>query len=408
MASTVANNPYDASPPAPRNTGIVANAMGAGPKPSQSADQSAGGMRTYQAETANLNRATDTTAGQLDSILANDSPLMQRARALAAQQMAQRGIVNSSMGVEAGVGAMLDRATPIAQTDAQLYANRGEFNLGSKNMASQFNAGEQNKMILQKQGQGFLSGQNALDRSLTSSENTLNRTLQTSLADKNIDAQKLLQKDQQTFSSGENALNRNLETNLTDKKIDAEKYLQKDQQTFNSGENALNRQASIDLQTAQNNFTALQNQLGRDFSQSMTLLQDKLNTSAMPKTFALNLMSTTTASINSVMADPNTSPDAKTSLIDNIINNANSTAQWGSTFSGTPLPSITVPGGTSSTLTPGGVAPVQSTPLSTYGNYVQKNPDLLADWKNNYPDMSQEAYGSMHYQKFGKNEGRAL
>jgi hypothetical protein len=71
-----------------------------------------------------VNAAQETTAGQLQTILAQDSPLMQQARAQAKQGMAQRGLVNSSMAQGAGVAAMLDRATPIAASDAATYSNR--------------------------------------------------------------------------------------------------------------------------------------------------------------------------------------------------------------------------------------------------------------------------------------------
>ena len=43
---------------------------------------------TYQAATRQINPQTETVQGQVNSILSKDSPLMQRARTLATQQMA--------------------------------------------------------------------------------------------------------------------------------------------------------------------------------------------------------------------------------------------------------------------------------------------------------------------------------
>lgn len=52
---------------------------------------------------------------QLNNILKDDSPLMKRARTQGMQYAASRGLLNTSMAGEAATGAMIDRATPIAQ-----------------------------------------------------------------------------------------------------------------------------------------------------------------------------------------------------------------------------------------------------------------------------------------------------
>lgn len=77
--------------------------------------------------------ADQTVAGQLSKILANDSPLMQQARARALQQMNGRGLANSSMAQTAADSAMYDQAMQIAQQDAGTYADRGKYNTDSKN-----------------------------------------------------------------------------------------------------------------------------------------------------------------------------------------------------------------------------------------------------------------------------------
>lgn len=56
---------------------------------------------------------------QLDRTLASDSPLVKRARTGAAQAANRRGLLNSSMAVQAGEAAAIDAALPIAQQQAQ-------------------------------------------------------------------------------------------------------------------------------------------------------------------------------------------------------------------------------------------------------------------------------------------------
>ncbi len=57
-----------------------------------------------------------------------DSPLMQAARGRAMQQMNERGLINSSIGIQAGQDAVLDRATDIAKADAQTEFQNAQAN----------------------------------------------------------------------------------------------------------------------------------------------------------------------------------------------------------------------------------------------------------------------------------------
>lgn len=76
-----------------------------------------------------------TVAGQVDKVIAADSPLMQRAATRADQQMNKRGLMNSSMAVGAGQAAVMDAALPIAQQDAQTSAQAAQFNASAQNAA---------------------------------------------------------------------------------------------------------------------------------------------------------------------------------------------------------------------------------------------------------------------------------
>jgi len=65
--------------------------------------------------------STDTTRGQVDSMLQQDSEYLQNARTKAAQNMNARGLLNSSIANEAGVKAGIDAAALIGDATANQY-----------------------------------------------------------------------------------------------------------------------------------------------------------------------------------------------------------------------------------------------------------------------------------------------
>ena len=75
----------------------------------------------------------ETVRSQLQQIIADDSPLMQQARARALQTANGRGLLNSTMAMTAADSAMYDAAMPIATQDASTYARSGEFNANTSN-----------------------------------------------------------------------------------------------------------------------------------------------------------------------------------------------------------------------------------------------------------------------------------
>jgi hypothetical protein len=92
-----------------------------------------------------------TVQGQLNNVIAADSPLMQQAKTGALQQMNQRGLINSSMAIGAGQDAVVKNALPIAQQDASMYGRSGEFNATASNQANQFNTAATNQASAQNQ-----------------------------------------------------------------------------------------------------------------------------------------------------------------------------------------------------------------------------------------------------------------
>lgn len=74
-----------------------------------------------------------TVAGQVKKIIDTNSPLSQQAETRSLQQSNARGLLNSSMAVGAGQSALYDAALPIAQADASVNANAGQFNANADN-----------------------------------------------------------------------------------------------------------------------------------------------------------------------------------------------------------------------------------------------------------------------------------
>ena len=190
-----------------------------------------------------------TVAGQMDKILSSNSPLLQRAKTRAAQAANSRGLLNSSMGVQAGEEAVLTTAMPMAQQDASTYANQGLVNQGAQNQfstaANKYNT--DSAMSQQQFGQNFqLSDQQYGQQTGTGAYRGQG------LIGANLQSQLALQKGQQDFSASEAALGRTQQT-----------ALQEGQQGFASGEAALGRTQQTALQEGQQDFASGESALGR-------------------------------------------------------------------------------------------------------------------------------------------------
>lgn len=87
-----------------------------------------------------------TVQGQVQGIIASNSPLMQMAKTSALQQANAKGLANSSMAIGAGQMAMYNAALPMAQADAGTQANAAKYKADTTNQAAQFNASAQNQV----------------------------------------------------------------------------------------------------------------------------------------------------------------------------------------------------------------------------------------------------------------------
>lgn len=347
MATLTPDNPFDTQPQKATNTGIVGGAMtqaapttGQMPSNVGTTAPATPDVATYAPTTRQVNQPTDTVQGQVDSILSKDSPLMQRARTLATQQMAQRGLVNSSMAQGAGVAAMVDKATPIAQQDANIYSQTASDNMNALNTSGQFNAGEINKFGLQTGAQKFTQEQAALDRNqqtslqqgqqgFTAAQTALDRAQQNYMADKSQANQMALQAAQQNFQSTQSALDRTQQATLQDDAQAHQAALTQIQQSFTSAQSALDRSQQAYLQ---------------DDAQAF---QQAMQNTNIPANFALQISSSTMQSINAIAADSNLSgtPDAsgtspKSRAISSALNYANSQIAWANKFYSTNIPGL--------------------------------------------------------------------
>lgn len=115
-----------------------------------------------------------TMTDQLGNVLNQGGPLMQQAATIGNQQAAQRGLLNSSMGIQAAQGAVLQQATNIAQNDMQALNQGNQFNTQqsnaislenqkSQNQANQFNTQQSNAMNQWNAGQQNEMIKNSMD-----------------------------------------------------------------------------------------------------------------------------------------------------------------------------------------------------------------------------------------------------
>ncbi|WP_394780587.1 DUF4214 domain-containing protein [Undibacterium sp.] len=108
------------------------------------AGTSAPAIAQYNAVHAAINPDTDTVQGQINNLLKNGNPVLDRAAALSDQKSNERGLVFSTMGAQAGQTAVLDAALQIATPDASAYNQQRLANQGYDNDSAKTNAAAQN------------------------------------------------------------------------------------------------------------------------------------------------------------------------------------------------------------------------------------------------------------------------
>ena len=165
-ATNIAPTPATVTPPAVGTPISVAQSTPATQNTATTYNPTTGTAPQYT-----LNPATDTTSGQLNSVIDQNSPLMQRAKALGMQTANDRGMLNSSIAAGEAQNAVLAAATPIAQSNAAANLQTGLTNVQNANTMAQTN--------VQQQNQAAAAGAQAVN---TASLQNVQNTQQTNLA----------------------------------------------------------------------------------------------------------------------------------------------------------------------------------------------------------------------------------
>lgn len=168
----------------------------------------------YDAERRGVG-VNETVAGQLDSILKTDSPLLQRARARANEMSNSRGLVNSTMAAQAGETAVIDTAMPIAQADAGTYNLAARENMAAGNDASRFSATAANAV----------SAQNAESANKASGQ-VLGAQLETGLIGTRTAAESRLAAERAAQTEAQSRVSAGLETGLIGARGEQERITQ--------------------------------------------------------------------------------------------------------------------------------------------------------------------------------------
>lgn len=117
---------------------------------SQMSGQRAIAANPYTIDKSELSRrvidpGTETVRGQLSSLLDDDSPVLQQARAEGMRTAFDRGLGNSSIAASAGADALIRAATGIATTDSGYYNKASDYNVAADNQLLMWNAEQQNE-----------------------------------------------------------------------------------------------------------------------------------------------------------------------------------------------------------------------------------------------------------------------
>lgn len=155
----------------------------------------------YDAAQRTVDPNRETVSGQFNTLISKGNPLITGARTRAAQEANARGLVNTSMGVQAGEMAAYNAALPIAQSDAEVYNRAAELNMGATNEARMFGAnaentrqsqnlqGEQQIGLQKLQGEqqiGAIREQGAQEQALTKMKGDIEKELLTATGEQKL------------------------------------------------------------------------------------------------------------------------------------------------------------------------------------------------------------------------------
>ena len=254
---------------------------------------------------------SQTMAGNVANILNSNSLLMKSAAAKGERIAANRGLQNSTIGVESAQRAMLDAAIPIASQDTQNA-------FAEKQTRLQADLNFQNQSKLSQQQNQFAASQAELDRSHQ-------RGLAQLQADLNYSNQSRLNNAQNKFTASQAELDRSHQRGLAQLQAD------------------LNYNNQSRLNQAQYNFTASQNALDRANQRELADLnhqnqmqnlnaQVSANTIGKSIDFTMQITSNFDAQIATILNNSNMKAEDKTKAIEQLKASRDSEIQFMSKF----------------------------------------------------------------------------
>ena len=182
-APAVANSNTSVSSPGASSGGVINSGGVVNTDPG--ANTQITGDIPYEGYTADERELTDEALASkiLAEMLAQDSPLMQRSKQEGILMAARRGLQNSSIAAGTAMGAMVDRATPIALQQAQSVTSMQMANAAEANRALIFGAAAANTASLtgaQLQSQeGLVGAQLTSNEALASAQIASNEAMTT-------------------------------------------------------------------------------------------------------------------------------------------------------------------------------------------------------------------------------------
>ena len=252
-------------------------------------------MAAALVDQAKINQHTAVTAeDRLLGILNNNSALMRQSATMGNQSAAARGLLNSSMGIQAAQNAMIQNASPIAindsgqmnqvgmwnagQLNTNLASNAGfqnaanQFNAGSLNSQRQFDANARNNVGMFNAGQ--TNNQNQFNAGQANTVG-MNNTNQTNQQDQ-FNAGQSNQSNQ--FNAGQSNQLAQTNAQLGTQASLSNAQMANSQNQFNAGQSNQMALANMQAQLSQNQFNAGQSNSMNQFNTGQANSMGQFNT----------------------------------------------------------------------------------------------------------------------------------
>lgn len=227
----------------------------------------------------------ELTSSNLVKLGARGSPLVTQARTSAAENAAERGLMNTGMAQQSAEQGVIQSLLPIAGADASTYSNVAAGNQGYQNQFGLANQAAQNQFGLQTNQFGFQGSQAALDRNQTLALQGGNQSFAASQAALDRNQALALQSGNQSFASNQALLDRNQAMGLLEKNQQYANTQTEKNQAYLSG------QAEKDRAARQSEFSQTLAKQNEQFLSQQGLNRDQLNWNMQQASTSLNTAS---------------------------------------------------------------------------------------------------------------------